>query len=106
VAAHWLAQAAREALEKMQAGERCCLLSGGETTVTVTGSGMGGRNQELALAFALAKRFGLEPDEYLSANNSYEFFQQFDVASGEHTHLITDPTGTNVMDVQIMLLEK
>lgn len=31
-----------------------CLLWGGETTVTVTGSGRGGRNQELALAAALA----------------------------------------------------
>jgi hydroxypyruvate reductase len=31
-----------------------CLLVGGETTVTVRGSGKGGRNQELALAAALA----------------------------------------------------
>ena len=30
-----------------------CLISGGEPTVTVTGRGKGGRNQELALAFAL-----------------------------------------------------
>jgi hydroxypyruvate reductase len=30
-----------------------CLLMGGETTVTVTGEGRGGRNQELALAAAL-----------------------------------------------------
>lgn len=28
----------------------CCLVAGGETTVTVTGDGKGGRNQELALA--------------------------------------------------------
>ncbi len=28
-----------------------CIIGGGETTVTVTGSGMGGRNQELALSF-------------------------------------------------------
>jgi glycerate-2-kinase len=34
-------------------GPRTCLLSGGETTVTVTGSGRGGRNQELALALAV-----------------------------------------------------
>ncbi len=31
-----------------------CLLSGGETTVTVRGAGKGGRNMESALAFALA----------------------------------------------------
>lgn len=31
-----------------------CWLSGGETTVTVTGTGQGGRNQEVALAAALA----------------------------------------------------
>jgi hydroxypyruvate reductase len=30
-----------------------CILSGGETTVTVRGKGMGGRNQEFALAAAL-----------------------------------------------------
>jgi glycerate-2-kinase len=34
------------------AGPKRCLLSGGETTVTVTGTGKGGRNQELALALA------------------------------------------------------
>ncbi|MDQ6603116.1 MAG: glycerate kinase [Chloroflexota bacterium] len=31
----------------------CCLLAGGETTVTVTGDGEGGRNSEFALAAAL-----------------------------------------------------
>jgi len=29
------------------------LITGGETTVTIRGRGMGGRNQEIALAFAL-----------------------------------------------------
>jgi len=32
----------------------CVLLSGGETTVTVTGSGRGGRNAEFLVAFAMA----------------------------------------------------
>ncbi|MBI5084028.1 MAG: glycerate kinase [Acidobacteria bacterium] len=31
-----------------------CLISGGETTVTIKGNGLGGRNQEFALAAALA----------------------------------------------------
>lgn len=150
VAAHFLAQtarsalteAARDALGTMQAQDRRCLLSGGETTVTVAGSGMGGRNQELALAFAIeieglegvsllsagtdgsdgpndaagamvngstsaqARRLGIEPVQYLVANDSYHFFQQFDAGSGEQTHLLTGPTGTNVMDIQIMLLGK
>ncbi|MBZ2170973.1 glycerate kinase [Nitratidesulfovibrio sp. SRB-5] len=30
-----------------------CLLAGGETTVTITGGGLGGRNQEMALAAAI-----------------------------------------------------
>ncbi len=32
----------------------CCIVAGGETTVTVRGSGKGGRNQEVALSAALA----------------------------------------------------
>ncbi len=32
----------------------CCVVAGGETTVTIRGQGMGGRNQELALAAAFA----------------------------------------------------
>jgi len=40
------------------------LILGGETSVTVRGSGRGGRNQELALAWSLeAKRLGIGHDE-------------------------------------------
>jgi glycerate 2-kinase len=49
-----LAETALKEREGLAAGERICLISGGETTVRVTGKGKGGRNQELALAFALA----------------------------------------------------
>ena len=38
----------------MRAGRPTCRLWGGETTVTVVGTGRGGRNQEVALAAALA----------------------------------------------------
>lgn len=45
------------ALELEQSGKSACLLSGGETTVTLKGSpGRGGRNTEYALALALALR--------------------------------------------------
>lgn len=141
-AAHLLADHARETLSKMKPGERYIVLSGGETTVTVKGRGMGGRNQELALAFALevegvqgvtllsagsdgsdgnneaagaivngniamqARQLDMTPEHYLADNDSYHFFREFDQRSGENTHFITGPTGTNVMDIQIMLLEK
>jgi hydroxypyruvate reductase len=53
------------------AAGRDAILSGGETTVTVRGGGRGGRNQELALAFALeaerAPLTGAAPWVFLSA---------------------------------------
>lgn len=139
-AASFLAQISRAELVSMQPSGRRCLLFGGETTVTVSGAGHGGRNQELALAFALeiegargvsllsagtdggdgptdaagavvdgstvtrARKLGLEPLHYLEQNDSYTFFQQFDSMADAHTHLKTGPTGTNVMDMQIVLL--
>lgn len=141
-AAHFLAQAARAELDAMHPGEQRCLLCGGETTVTVRGAGKGGRNQELALAFALeidglpgivmlsagtdgtdgptdaagalvdgstatqARKAGLDPLQYLNDNNSYAFFQRLDAATGAHSHFKTGPTGTNVMDIQVILLNK
>jgi glycerate 2-kinase len=50
----WLAGQVREARVRARSESvPVCLISGGETTVTVMGSGLGGRNLELALAFAL-----------------------------------------------------
>jgi len=43
---------AEEAVRAHAAGERCALISGGELTVTMTGNGQGGPNQEYALALA------------------------------------------------------
>jgi glycerate 2-kinase len=55
---------------------------------------------------ARAKQLGLDPLRYLANNDSYTFFQQLDSASGTHSHFKTGPTGTNVMDIQIVLLVK
>ncbi len=140
-AAHTLAQAALRVRNSLRTGERRCLLFGGETTVTVRGTGKGGRNQELALAFAReiagikgitllsagtdgtdgptdaagavvdgntavrAREAGVHPEAYLGDNDSYTFFSKLDSLTGESHHLITGPTGTNVMDLQIILIE-
>jgi hydroxypyruvate reductase len=110
-----------------------CLLSGGETTVTVKGTGKGGRNQEFALASAIyldgvdgalvlsagtdgtdgptdaagaiadgytmkrARDKGLSVSEHLEANDSYTVF------SALKDLVKTGATGTNVMDLNIML---
>jgi glycerate 2-kinase len=128
--------------DSMKPGERRCLLFGGETTVTVLGTGKGGRNQELALAFALqiagregitflsagtdgtdgptgaagaavdghtaekARACGIHPETYLVNNDSYGFFSKLDSACDAKHHVITGPTGTNVMDIQAILVEK
>lgn len=112
-----------------------CFIYGGETTVTVKGGGTGGRNTEMALAFALkisgvdgitflsggtdgtdgptdaagaivdadtipgARTMGIDPGGHLERNDSYSFFKQ---AGGL---VITGPTGTNVMDLYIALIE-
>jgi glycerate-2-kinase len=45
-----------------------------------------------------AKAVGLNPEEYLSNNDSYNFFRKID------NLFITGPTGTNVMDIQIVII--
>ena len=113
-----------------------CILSGGETTVTLKGTGKGGRNQEFALAAAidlagrdgvcvlsggtdgtdgptdaagamatgstvtLAQSKGLSATDYLSRNDSYNFFDSL----GDGSLLKTGPTRTNVMDVRLLLV--
>jgi glycerate 2-kinase len=135
-AGRWLAKKAVETKEAIgkRPGRKICLLSGGETTVTVKGRGKGGRNMELALSFARevadrpgivllsagtdgtdgptdaagaivdgqtmprAGARGIDPEQYLKNNDSYHFFKKIDEL------FITGPTQTNVMDIQIMLL--
>ncbi len=140
-AATAIARAANRVQSGLGPGERRCLLFGGETTVTVRGRGKGGRNQELALAFAKeiagkhgiamlsagtdgtdgptdaagaavdgttvrkAAFAGMRPEIYLEANDSYTFFERFDAATGVRAHFKTGPTGTNVMDIQIVIVE-
>src|SRR5262245_46754495 len=114
-----------------------CVLAAGETTVTVRGQGLGGRNQEMALAWAIsmasrlapapccfasvasdgtdgptdaagglvdpltcsrAVDLGLVPRQYLQANDAYHFLK----ATGDL--IVTGPTQTNLMDLQILLV--
>lgn len=130
-----------DGLKDVQNQERkLCLLFGGETTVEVTGTGIGGRNQELALAAAIelhvkkptkyivllsagtdgidgptpaagaiataslvdsAKDEGLDPASFLKNNDSYTFYSQ--VNNGKWL-VQTGHTGTNVMDIIIILI--
>ncbi|MGQ9570479.1 MAG: glycerate kinase type-2 family protein [Thermodesulfovibrionales bacterium] len=129
----WLA---RKALETKGKGQRArCLISGGETRVAVKGHGIGGRNMELTLSFAIeiegkngitllsagtdgtdgptdaagaivngntikkVKELNLNPQKYLDNNDSYNLFK---IIGGLFT---TGPTGTNVMDLQIVIIE-
>jgi glycerate 2-kinase len=113
--------------------EPVCFILGGETTVTVRGDGIGGRNQEFALAAAIelagvpggvvlsagtdgidgptdaagaivdgatvsrGRFHGCEAAQFLARNDAYNFLH----ATGDL--LITGPTQTNVMDLQVML---
>ncbi|MDD1635964.1 MAG: glycerate kinase [Methylococcaceae bacterium] len=113
------------------------LIAGGETTVTLKGNGRGGRNQEMALAFAIAAQqydltghwtflsggtdgrdgptdaaggivdqnsitrmiqSGIDPVAMLNNNDSYTALKS------SQDLLNTGPTGTNVADLQVLLI--
>lgn len=57
-------------------------------------------------SIAQAKKWGIDPQHYLGNNDSYAFFKKLDSESGTRCHFKTGPTGTNVMDMQIVLLDK
>lgn len=128
-----LAQFAKYRLQQSKSG-RIAILAGGETTVTLSGSGLGGRNQEMALAFAIAAdkhdlnaewvflsggtdgrdgpteaAGGLvdtqtlnridNPVGFLDNNDSFNALKQ------ANDLLITGATGTNVADLQVLLVQ-
>jgi glycerate 2-kinase len=131
-----LAALAMRERELLAAGERLCLIGGGETTVRVVGKGKGGRNQELALAFAMAIE-GVAGVTFLSAGtdgidgptdaaggivdgNTAALAKAAGLDPGRFLEendaytlldrcaglLRTGPTGTNVMDLQIALVSR
>jgi glycerate 2-kinase len=105
-----------------------CIISGGETTVTLHGPGKGGRNQEFALAAAIdiagfpntlilsagtdgtdgptdaagAMVDGTTADAealaFLNNNDSYTYLEP------KNALIITGPTNTNVMDIHLILV--
>jgi len=130
-----LASIAREiSISQNPVSKPAGIVAGGETTVTVKGKGLGGRNQEIALSAALklegmngvvlaslstdgvdgptdaagaivdgktlerAANKGLNPEEFLAENNSYNFFSEL----GDL--IFTGPTGTNVNDVLVIIV--
>jgi glycerate 2-kinase len=117
--------------------EPLAIVAGGETTVTLKGDGRGGRNQEMALAFAVRAQqrglagnwvflsggtdgrdgptdaaggmvdsgtiarmvaAGIKPSQLLANNDSYP------ALNATHDLLMTGATGTNVADLQILLI--
>ena len=117
-------------------GKNLAFLAGGETVVQLTGKGLGGRNQELALAAAVgingipgAAVFSVGSDgtdgptdaaggyvDYTAAGElKKQSIEIFDVLKQNDAYhalekvgglVITGPTGTNVNDVAVALLKE
>jgi len=124
---------AKELAAKKRAGRPVCIISGGETTVTVRGKGLGGRNTEFALS-AAHEIAGLPDTAIFSAGTdgtdgptdaAGAFADGTTIARAEklglnaEAHLTdndsyhffealgdlckTGPTNTNVMDIQLVI---
>ncbi|MGE5820652.1 MAG: glycerate kinase type-2 family protein [Deltaproteobacteria bacterium] len=115
-------------------GRPACLVSGGETTVTVRGEGMGGRNQEFALAAALeiegseqivvlsggtdgtdgptnaaggivdGTTIRRAKDKGLDGRAHLEKNDSYPFLRSTDDLLVTGPTLTNVMDLRLILV--
>ena len=107
-----------------------CVITGGETTVTLRGDGLGGRNQEFVLSAAIdiaglpnvavfsagtdgsdgpTDAAGAIADGRTLARNPLapEFLARNDsyhYFEGLHDLIVTGPTNTNVMDVRVILV--
>ena len=130
-AGKWLAEIARE---HSNTDHKLAFIAGGETVVHITGTGLGGRNQELALAATediagmKAAVFSVGSDGtdgptnaaggYVDGESAVEFFAAgIDVAKvlqdNDSYHaleavgglIVTGPTGTNVNDFACVLVE-
>jgi glycerate-2-kinase len=129
------AEIVRDCLRERRAGRSTLWIRGGETTVTVRGDGRGGRCQELALAAALAlegergiallaggtdgsdgpttaagafadgesvargRAAGADARDALARNDAHAFFAR------EGGLFVTGPTGTNALDLVLVLVE-
>ncbi|MCS7098829.1 MAG: glycerate kinase, partial [Sulfolobales archaeon] len=126
---------ARHVAKYKKPGEKIMLLLGGETTVTVRGRGIGGRNQELCVGFAVSVR-GLANVVLVSAGSDgvdgnspaaggicdgYLVDEALRAGLDPHKYLsdnntyvllstlgraiVTGPTGTNVNDLVVLAVE-
>lgn len=136
VAKVFAAIAREERLRRTPLELPACILAGGETTVTMKGKGAGGRCQEMALSFGIevadlegllflaagtdgndgttdhagafadgdtvqrGKNLQMDARRELYDNNSYDYFKE----TGDL--ITTGPTGTNVMDIYMILVER
>jgi glycerate 2-kinase len=125
---------ARDVLSSSSPRPPACIISGGETTVAIRGDGLGGRNQEFALAAAI-EIDGLEGvvvlsggtdgtdgptdaaggivdwttvqrarDQGLDAQSYLERNDSYPFLKTVGDLLITGPTLTNVMDLRLVLI--
>ena len=130
-----LVHTARAVQQRLTSSDKpVCLLAGGETTVTIRGSGLGGRNQEMALAagLELAHDTGIYAlfagtdgtdgptdaaggfagsgealtwsDSGLDARASLDANDSYHFLQATDNLYISGPTRTNVMDAAIVLV--